>query len=98
MQKDTECRFCGLTDHFAKCCDKAGKFPKGMKNSNSTQKEDSNSKDSKKSVHTLQIAQPIQENTTEFYDENGYLHIVHRTRPQYEEFYNSTQKSLCLVL
>ena len=34
--KDAECRFCGLTGHFAKCCGKAGKFPKGGTNTNST--------------------------------------------------------------
>ena len=48
LAKDAECRFCGLTGHFAKCCGKAGKFPKD-KNS-AIQKENSTKK---VEMHTL---------------------------------------------
>ena len=34
--KDAECQFYGVTGHFAKCCGKAGKFPRDNKKENST--------------------------------------------------------------
>ena len=77
--KDTECRFSILKGHFTKCCSKAGKFLKGgAKNSISTEEKD-DSQDPKKE-HSLHIAQHTQEyeNTTEFYDEDRFLHVVHK--------------------
>ena len=57
ITKDVECKFCGVTGHFAKCCGKAGNFPKGGKNSNSTKEKE----DSKKSLHSLQVAQTTED-------------------------------------
>ena len=80
--KDAECRFCGLTGHFVKCCGKAGKFPKGGNNTNSTTSTNStsNSGVTTASAHTLTAhsapvqhpVQPVQEEY--YYDEDGYIH------------------------
>ena len=51
--KDAECRFCGLKGHFAKCCRKAGNFPKGNKGhrvQDTSKKDDSTSK---KNLHAI---------------------------------------------
>ena len=69
--KDAECNFCGVIGHFAKCCGKAGKFPKN-KNS-ATQKENSSTKKQKAEMHTLQTIQEDQ--GPDFYDEEGTLWI-----------------------
>ena len=82
--KDAECRFCGLTGPFAKCCGKAGKFPKGGKNNNSTSTSSSNSTSNSgvttASTHTLTAhsapVQPVQEEF--YYDEDGCIHKVHK--------------------
>ena len=69
--KDAECNFCGVIGHFAKCCGKAGKFPKN-KNS-ATQKENSSTKKQTAEMHTLQTIQEDQ--GPDFYDEEGTLWI-----------------------
>ena len=72
--KDKECNFCGVKGHFAKCCGKAGKFPRdGQKNAHSTAKKDDSSTSSseKKTMHTLQSVQesgPIM-----YYNEDGAI-------------------------
>ena len=85
--KDAECRFCGLTGHFAKCCGKAGKFPKGGKNTNSTTSTNSTNSTSNSGVatasaHTLTAhpapVQPVQEEY--YYDEDGYIHKVQKDK------------------
>ena len=81
--KDAKCRFCGLTGHFAKCCGKAGKFPKGGKNTNSTSTDSShstsNSGVSTSFAHTLTAhSAPVQEEN--YYDENGYIHKVQKDK------------------
>ena len=84
--KDAECRFCGLTGHFSKCCGKAGKFPKGGKNTNSTSTNSSNSTSNSgvttASAHTLTAhsapVQPVQEEY--YYDEDGYIHKVQKDK------------------
>ena len=84
--KDAECRFCRLTGHFAKCCGKAGKFPKGGKNTNSTSTNSSNSTSNSgvttASAHTLTAhsapVPPVQEEY--YYDEDGYIHKVQKDK------------------
>ena len=66
--KDADCNFCRVKGHFAKCCRKAGKFPKdGQKNSHSGSKKDDS--EEKKSMHTLHSIQ--EEGTSIYYDEDG---------------------------
>ena len=82
--RDAECNFCGLTGHFAKCCGKAGKFPKnknsGAQKENSYARKDSSTK--KAEMHTLQT---IQDRGPDFYDEEGTLWIRGDTQPQVTE-------------
>ena len=80
--KDAECRFCGLTGHFAKCCGKAGKFPKGYKNNNSTSTNSGNSTSgaTTTAAHTLTAhsapVQPVQEEF--YYDEDGCIQKIQK--------------------
>ena len=72
--KDVECWFCSLKGHFAKCCGKAGNFPKGNKGhkvQDTSKKDDSTSK---KNPHAIQV---VQENTNmiEYWDEDGNLKV-----------------------
>ena len=72
--KDAECNFCRVKGHFAKCCGKAGKFPKdGQKNSHSNSKKDDS--EEKKSMHTLHSVQ--EEGTSMYYDEDGNVQFKH---------------------
>ena len=71
--KDAECNFCGLNGHFAKCCGKAGKFPKDS-HKNSTQKENSNDK---KPMHALQCVQ--EESASMYYDEDGNVKMYSKS-------------------
>ena len=69
--RDAECKFCGIKGHYAKCCGKAGKFPKeGHKNGNSAPQKDNSSED-KKSMHTLSIQE--ENSKLDYYDELGNL-------------------------
>ena len=71
--KDAECKFCGVTGHFAKCCSNAGKFLKGHKNSDSTsQKEDSVAK---KNLHAVQAVQEDSRQSIEYWDEDDNLRV-----------------------
>ena len=74
--REAECKFCGITGHFARCCGKAGKFPKKDKNKNSTS---SNSRESETprngSVHTVQASQ-AEKPPTEYWDETGRLFVA----------------------
>ena len=69
--KDPECRFCGVTGHFARCCGKARKFTKGHRAQDTSKKEDSTTK---KNLHAIQA---IQENSSsiEYWDEDGNLRV-----------------------
>ena len=72
--KDVECQFCSLKGHFAKCCRKAGNFPKGNKGykvQDTSKKDDSTSK---KNLHAIQA---VQENTNmiKYWDEDGNLKV-----------------------
>ena len=72
--KDAECQFCSIKGHFAKCCGKAGNFPKGSKGhkvQDTSKKDDSTSK---KKLHAIQA---VQKNTNmiEYWDEDGNLKV-----------------------
>ena len=72
--KDAECQFCSLKGHFAKCCGKAGNFPKGNKGHrvhDTLKKDDSTSK---KNLHAIQAVQE-NTNTIEYWDEDGNLKV-----------------------
>ena len=69
--KDAECWFCGLKGHLAKCCGKAGKFPKGHKVQDTSKKDDSTSK---KNLHAIQAVQE-NTNTIEYWDKDGNLKV-----------------------
>ena len=70
--KDVECWFCSLKGHFAKCCGKAGNFPKGNKGHrvhDTSKKDDSTSK---KNLHAIQAVQE-NTNTIKYWNEDGNL-------------------------
>ena len=72
--KDAECRFCGLKGHFAKCCRKAGNFPKGNKGH---KVQDTSKKDDSTSKKNLNAIQVIQENakTIEYWEKDRNLKV-----------------------
>ena len=72
--KDVECGFRSLKGHFAKCCGKAGNFPKGSKGH---KVQDTSKKDDSASKKNLHAIQAVQENSNmiKYWDEDGNLRV-----------------------
>ena len=78
--REAESKFCGIIGHFAKCCGKAGKFPKKERTQNSTSSSSRESETPRKgAVHTVQAAVQVsqpEKAPTEYWDEDGRLFVA----------------------
>ena len=78
--REAECKFCGITGHFARCCRKAGKFPKKERNQNSTSSTSKESETPRKgTMHTVQAAVQVSQPETpptEYWDKDGRLFVA----------------------
>ena len=80
--KDVEYQFCSLKGHFAKCCGKAGNFPKGNRGhkvQDTSKKDDSTLK---KNLHAIQAVQE-NANAIEYWDEDRNLKVQEIPKENY---------------